>query len=98
MKEPGETPRPTVPLITTLVLFAVIASLTSGCKHCFREQRNLVDLPAECRLAPDPGPCEAAMPLFFFDVDVGDCKTFVWGGCDGAVPFATLEACEAACY
>lgn len=85
---------------TAAVLAAIVACalLACGCKHCFREQRYLHELPAACRLAPDPGPCEEARERFYFDVEVGDCKPFAWGGCDGVAPFATLEECERACY
>lgn len=49
-----------------------------------------------CTLLPDPGPCEAAIPAWYFDQDWGACTTFTWGGCGGTVPFTTLEDCEAA--
>ena len=89
----------TFSIFCSLVAFGLVNLLAApGCKHCFREQRNLMDLPGACRLVPDPGPCEAAMPRFYFDVDRGDCHQFLWGGCDGVVPFETLEQCEQACY
>lgn len=49
-----------------------------------------------CTLLPDPGPCEAAIPAWYFDQDFQTCTQFVWGGCGGTVPFETLEECEAA--
>ncbi len=49
-----------------------------------------------CTLVPDPGPCEAAIPAWYFDQDFGECTQFTWGGCAGTVPFETLEACVAA--
>ncbi|NND77838.1 MAG: proteinase inhibitor I4 serpin [Flavobacteriales bacterium] len=48
----------------------------------------------DCALIPDPGPCEAAFPKYYFDQDSGTCKEFLWGGCDGVVPFDTLEECR----
>ncbi len=49
-----------------------------------------------CTLLPDPGPCEAAIPAWYFDADFGACTQFSWGGCEGTVPFETLEDCLAA--
>lgn len=49
-----------------------------------------------CLLIPDPGPCEAAIPAWYFDADFQTCTPFTWGGCGGVVPFETLEDCEAA--
>ena len=49
-----------------------------------------------CLLIPDPGPCEAAIPAWYFDADFQTCTSFTWGGCGGVVPFETLEDCEAA--
>ena len=45
---------------------------------------------------PDPGPCEAYIPLANFDPVTQICAEFIWGGCDGVVPFQTLAACQAA--
>lgn len=49
-----------------------------------------------CTLLPDPGPCEAAIPAWYFDQEFGACTQFSWGGCAGTVPFETLEDCLAA--
>ncbi|MFQ6612253.1 MAG: BPTI/Kunitz domain-containing protein, partial [Fidelibacterota bacterium] len=54
-------------------------------------------LPAPCLLEPDSGPCDAYIPRYYYDQDTGECKEFVWGGCDGVVPFITLEECQEAC-
>jgi hypothetical protein len=53
--------------------------------------------PEACALEPDPGPCEAAFQHWYFDPEVGLCKPFLYGGCDGVVPFQTLADCEASC-
>jgi hypothetical protein len=47
-----------------------------------------------CNLAPDVGPCKAYIPRYYFDHTGGKCKQFIWGGCDGVVPFQTLEECN----
>jgi len=50
-----------------------------------------------CNLEPDAGSCEAAMSRYFFDKEEGKCKEFLWGGCDGTVPFDLLEVCRSTC-
>jgi len=46
-----------------------------------------------CVMAPEPGPCLAAIPRFYWDEEEQMCKEFVWGGC-GDFPFETLEECQ----
>lgn len=50
-----------------------------------------------CALRPDPGPCKGLFEKFYFDPDLGACKSFFYGGCQGTVPFETLEECEEHC-
>lgn len=50
--------------------------------------------PAACELLPEPGPCFAAIPKFYFDQEAQECKEFTWGGCGGVVPFETFDACQ----
>jgi hypothetical protein len=51
-----------------------------------------------CTLPADPGPCEAAIPRWYFDATLGECAEFTYGGCEGnANNFETLAECEAAC-
>ena len=58
-----------------------------GCREdCFKS-RN-------CSLDPETGTCLAAFPKFYFDKEEGRCKEFIWGGCNGVVPFDTMEACR----
>jgi hypothetical protein len=45
-------------------------------------------------LEPNPGPCFAAISKYYFDKDDGKCKEFIWGGCNGIVPFDSLEECK----
>ncbi len=55
-------------------------------------------LPRErCTLPLDPGPCEAAIPRYYFE-EGGRCLEFMYGGCEGNENnFATLEECDAEC-
>ncbi len=47
-----------------------------------------------CDLEPDVGPCDAAFPRYYFDQETQECKEFIWGGCEGTVPFETMEECR----
>lgn len=55
-------------------------------------------LPADCYLEPDIGPCDGICPRYFYNQETEECEMFMWGCCDGIVPFDTLEECEASCY
>ena len=46
-------------------------------------------------LEPDPGPCEAAIPRYYYDNEAQMCREFFWGGCGGVIPFETMEECQA---
>jgi hypothetical protein len=48
-----------------------------------------------CSLEPDPGPCRALITKYYYDKNEEKCKSFSWGGCQGSVPFETLEECLA---
>mmetsp|Transcript_31142 Transcript_31142/g.50028 ORF Transcript_31142/g.50028 Transcript_31142/m.50028 type:complete len:174 (+) Transcript_31142:38-559(+) len=49
-----------------------------------------------CSLDADVGPCEAAMPRWYFDGS--QCTEFIYGGCQGnANNFETQEECLNAC-
>lgn len=51
-----------------------------------------------CSLPQVVGPCEAAIPRYWFNAASGRCEFFIYGGCGGnANNFASLEACIASC-
>ena len=50
-----------------------------------------------CYLIPDPGLCKGYFTRYYYDQDTGKCKTFVWGGCGGVVPFETMGECNSGC-
>ena len=47
-----------------------------------------------CDLKPDKGNCRAMITKYYFDKEEGKCTEFIWGGCNGSVPFETLEECK----
>ena len=51
----------------------------------------------ECYLSPERGPCKAMLPRYFYNSESGQCEEFIWGGCDGVVPFVTMEECQNGC-
>ena len=54
-------------------------------------------LDESCLLVPDPGLCQAAFPRYYYNSETDKCTQFLWGGCEGVVPFKTLEECKNAC-
>jgi Kunitz/Bovine pancreatic trypsin inhibitor domain len=61
---------------------------------CQKEDENPCEQSPKCSLEPETGVCRAAIPKYYFDKKEGKCKQFIWGGCDGVVPFDTLEECQ----
>lgn len=51
-------------------------------------------LDPRCKLVPDPGPCKAALQKWYYDAASKSCKPFIYGGCQGVVPFDTKADCE----
>jgi Kunitz/Bovine pancreatic trypsin inhibitor domain len=51
----------------------------------------------DCALLPEVGNCKASISRYYFDKAEKKCKVFYWGGCDGVVPFETLEDCNKKC-
>ncbi|MDF1698091.1 MAG: BPTI/Kunitz-type proteinase inhibitor domain-containing protein [Saprospiraceae bacterium] len=69
-------------LLTMLLLLSQY-----GCeKDCIKNGR--------CELEPKSGPCLAIYTKYFYDKEEKKCKEFNWGGCEGVIPFETLEECK----
>lgn len=57
-----------------------------------------VSTPSACLLSREPGPCEAAIPRYYFDTASGLCMMFNYGGCEGNENnFVSLDACKQTC-
>lgn len=52
---------------------------------------------SRCSIVPDKGPCKAIFWKYHYDQKTNSCKEFMYGGCDGAVPFDSKEECEKLC-
>jgi len=78
-----------------VTLFATATPFFGGCGGGELPTEN--DLPVRCLDQPDPGPCKAHVLRYFYDYRYDRCRPFHYGGCEGHVPFATLDACEETC-
>lgn len=77
------------PLMLSLLTVFLLAGCQSG--------DNTSKLPEACYQPPESGMCRAAFQRYYYDEDSGSCKTFIWGGCKGSVPFETMDACVQTC-
>lgn len=51
-----------------------------------------------CELQPVTGRCRARLIRYYYDVNAGACKKFIYGGCEGNDNnFKTVEKCQTAC-
>jgi len=82
--------------LMTALFFAALALTGFACKNSDETNKPRAD-GERCTLTPEIGPCRAAMQRFYFDADADECRSFTWGGCQGVVPFETLEACKQSC-
>jgi hypothetical protein len=61
-------------------------------------QRDSGSARSRCELSFEAGPCEAAIPVYWFNAETGACEQRTYGGCEGnANRFDTLLACQQAC-
>ncbi len=74
-----------------VMMILLAGTLLSAC------QSASSSLPPACTLKPESGKCRAAHTRYWFDADSGSCRAFIWGGCEGVVPFETLEQCQQTC-
>ncbi|MFB3819446.1 MAG: BPTI/Kunitz domain-containing protein, partial [Candidatus Methylomirabilales bacterium] len=88
--------RTLVVAVSILATVAVPAAGAAGEADATGELLRALDF-TRCGMKPDPGPCKARFERYYFDEKSRACRPFFWGGCEGAVPFETAEACEQAC-
>lgn len=50
-----------------------------------------------CTMVPEKGPCKAIFWKYTYDPKTNQCKEFMYGGCEGTVPFETKEECVKMC-
>lgn len=76
------------PLILLAFLFLY------SCDNGADEDRVCCTLASRCDMVPDAGPCKAMIIKYYYDKTDGKCKEFTWGGCEGVVPFNSMEECQ----
>ena len=54
-------------------------------------------IPFRCRLRPDPGPCYGYFKKYFYNLATDNCHSFIYGGCEGVVPFDDELSCLDVC-
>lgn len=77
-------------------LVLLIGALT-GCATGKSKGAVQSDLPVTCVVMPDPGSCRGNQVGFYYDYRDDRCKPFNSGGCQGRVPFPTLQRCVEFC-
>ncbi|KAI9014613.1 hypothetical protein BC832DRAFT_160154 [Gaertneriomyces semiglobifer] len=74
-----------------MLLSCFALSLLAGCATV------AAYIPEQCLKKPDVGPCRGSFPKYYYDGDRGECALFTYGGCDGSVPFESIEDCRTTC-
>ena len=57
---------------------------------------NPVELPEDCYIEPEIGPCLGLCPTYYFNQETNECEEFITGCC-GVEAFNTMGACQNAC-
>ncbi|MCB1744157.1 MAG: hypothetical protein KDK91_27555, partial [Gammaproteobacteria bacterium] len=69
--------------------FATLAACEAACRP---------EPVGQCEQPADQGPCLAAIPRWFHNVESGQCERFIYGGCGGNTNnFSTRTECEQSC-
>jgi hypothetical protein len=87
----------------TLVALLIVLAACTWAAALTMEPPTVPELPKEidailrCDMKPEPGPCKTLFDRYYYDGQANKCRAFFWGGCDGVVPFETMEECEKTC-
>ena len=58
----------------------------------------IYSVPSRCTLSPAAGPCRALKRRYYFNIRIGKCSPFNYGGCGGnANNFQTAKQCRRTC-
>ena len=71
----------------------LICLARTGCK----DKSTDSNLPEICYVKGEAGPCRAMTPGYYYDQAKRECVEFIWGGCQGVIPFETMDECKATC-
>lgn len=79
--------------VSILIVFLVLIVIVGGYVWRIRLQKEKL----MCNEIPQTGPCKASISKYYFDNNTKECRSFIWGGCDGNVPFQTMNECSDSC-
>ena len=72
-------------------------STKASCDKVCTERKRRVKS-KECALLRDHGPCEGIFPMWYWDLFRGECRRFIYGGCEGNKnKFESLKKCQQKC-
>ncbi|KAG8198783.1 hypothetical protein JTE90_007093 [Oedothorax gibbosus] len=77
-----------------------LSSSRSSAEMTSQEQSEVQaeDVPTECTLDKEVGPCKASIPRYYFNKETNRCERFSYGGCLGNENnFVSKELCERKC-
>jgi len=75
------------------ILFLLVLGLSfSACSSTKEPQTSL-----KCIEKPETGKCRAMFHKYYYNKSEDKCKSFIWGGCGGNIPFHTLQKCQETC-
>ena len=57
---------------------------------------NLQELPEDCFIEPEIGPCDGFCPTYYFNHNTNECEEYITGCC-GVEAFNTMGACQSVC-
>ncbi|XP_049267031.1 kunitz-type serine protease inhibitor A-like [Rhipicephalus sanguineus] len=67
-------------------------------EECRASCNPATEYEAKCLARPELGPCRSRLVAWAYNARLGQCKSFMYGGCDGNENnYGTKEKCEAAC-
>jgi hypothetical protein len=76
-----------------IILFLLI---TGSCNYECDESSSCIKSECEtnCDLTLNEGPCNLFITKYYYNRVTMKCDSFIWGGCQGVVPFETLKDCQ----
>ena len=77
-----------------LILFLLAAIMWMGGQN---PQKVGEPTDERCFQKPVAGPCKGLIYGYYFDQKDALCREFMWGGCEGVRPFASMDECKMAC-
>ncbi len=80
-----------------LPALAILIGTLTGCAGGIAKGATKADLPVSCVVTPVSGSCRGSQVGFYYDYRDDRCKPFSYGGCQGRVPFPTLQRCVEFC-